>query len=226
MSSTKPVNGWVLTRPLLNREIIIQTGDNPYHIFDDCVNAEVLTDGVLLKKGDIIQFHKQMQTAIVQNFLVFNRYELPEFDCDFMFLVEEIPMALGGMYGYYRGIESTDSNDLRAIPNSFKHFNVFDGINLVELDVNVKKTNDERERILGEIRKSKILDPKGKKIHDNKYKGISLFGIKAFDRIGTVLKGKFAGERVIIHKHTNLTVKIGDKVVAVVDDEDLAFIVE
>jgi hypothetical protein len=226
MSNTRPVNGWVLTRPLLNRELIIEDGSNPYTIFDDCVNAEVLTDGKLLKKGDIVQFHKQMQTAIVQNYLLFNRYELPEFDCDFLFLIEEIPLALGGIYGYYTEIDAISSNDLRSTPNSFDNFHVFDGINLVELDVNVKKSNDAREKILGEVRASKILDPKGKKIKDHKHHGISLLGIKAFDRIGTVLKGKYAGERVIIQKNTNLTVKIGNKVVAVVADEDVAFIVE
>jgi len=225
MSSTKPVNGWILTRPLLNRELIIEDGSNPYTIFDDCINAEVLTDGKLVKKGDIIQFHKQMQTAIVQNYLLFNRYELPEFDCDFLFLVEEIPMALGGVYGYYTGIDAVSTNDLRSTPNIFDKFNVFDGINVVELDVNINKTNKEREKILGEIRASKILDPSGKRFKENKYHGISLLGIKAFDRIGTVLKGKYAGKRVIIHKHTNLTVKIGDKVVCVVGDEDVAFLV-
>lgn len=221
----KPVNGSVLARPLLNQEIIIEHGDNPYMIFDDCINAEVLTDGILFKKGDIVQFHKHYQVGLVQNFMVFNRYELPEYNCDFLFLLEEITTALGGIYGYYRGIKVHTSNDLNRIPYIFDKFNLFDRINMVELDVNISKTRYERGKMTAELRKASILNEFGVPLSNNqKLNGIDLSMVKVFDRSGIVIKGELKGKSVILHKNMINPVKVGNRVVVVVNTNDIAFI--
>lgn len=76
-----------------------------------------------------------------------------------------------------------------------------------------------------ELRKASILNEFGVPLSNNqKLNGIDLSMVKVFDRSGIVIKGELKGKSVILHKNMINPVKVGNRVVVVVNTNDIAFI--
>ena len=227
----KSANSNFLVRPLPKNVMFIPE-PTPYDMFNYVTNAIVEENIGLLQKGDIIQFHNSMMQRVAEQQRHLSAEDLGLAPGYFWILKYE-PDPYSGIYGYFRGLNSSSSSTLHALNHEklMSHFNLFPGTLLIDRHKDFDKTNAWRNEVKAEIKKGSILGADGMPISGNKNKKLldTLATLYIYQKCGTVkytAQGmeKYLGKQVLLAEFSENFEKIGDVLYNCVNEEDVVAI--